>query len=68
MKKACRQDKNNYIVCQEKYTYCQKLYNNVRYLSREFKPQALIIMDENEKTKNDECGVADIWRSHCKKL
>ena len=73
-KKSCRNDKNQHIarVCQELKEHANtnrshELYDIVKYLSREFKPQTQIIKYNGETITNAN-SIAEVWTQYCKKL
>lgn len=75
IKHACTKDKNNFIqqTCVELEQHAEKcesrkLFQTVKFLSREFKTHTQVIQNESQEIIRDAYGIAEVWRLYCMKL
>jgi exonuclease III len=75
IKQACKKDKNEFIktVCEKLENHAirsesHELFQTVKYLTREFRPQTQAVMDAQGRRITDPVGIAATWREYCTQL
>lgn len=75
IKSLSRRDKNNHIkeICKQLEQHADRqesreLFDKVKYLTKEFKPQTQIIKDNLGKAVTNPEGIAAIWKQYCEVL
>uniref|UniRef100_A0A6P7H5P7 Uncharacterized protein LOC114347352 n=1 Tax=Diabrotica virgifera virgifera TaxID=50390 RepID=A0A6P7H5P7_DIAVI len=75
IKKQCRKDKADYIfqICREIEEHgCRNeprdLFQKIKLLTREFKPQTWSVIDKEGNLKTDTDEILETWRNFCDEL